>query len=99
MNIRFLKFLVALMGVLLALGVAALVAAIAVRLSHRAPSPEAAFAAPPITLPHGATIETMSVGADRIVLQVDLADGAVELVVIDLQTGRQLGTIPLREAP
>jgi uncharacterized protein DUF6476 len=99
MSIRPLKFLVAAMGVLLIAGVAALVAAIAVRLSHRGAPREAAFAAPPLTLPHGSTIETMSVGADRIVLQVDLADGSVELVVIDLQTGRQLGTIPLREAP
>jgi hypothetical protein len=99
MNIRLLKFLVAAMGMLLIAGVAALVAAIAVRLSHRGAPPEAAFAAPPLILPHGATIETMSVGADRIVLQLDLADGSMELVVIDLQTGRQLGTIPLREAP
>jgi hypothetical protein len=50
-------------------------------------------------LPHGSKIETMSIGSDRIVLQVDLVDGTVQLIVIDLATGRQLGTIPLREQP
>jgi Family of unknown function (DUF6476) len=99
-NIRFLKLLVAVMGVLLVAGVVGLVVTLAARLSHR-PSGLAAtaFSAPPVTLPHGSKIETMTVGADRIVLQVDLVDGSVELVVIDLATGRLTGTIPLREAP
>jgi Family of unknown function (DUF6476) len=100
MNIRLLKTLVAVMGVMLVVGVVFLVVAIASRLAHRAPTASAvAFTAPPITLPHGATIERMSSGADRIVLDVALADGSVELVVIDLATGRLLGIIPLKEAP
>ena len=100
MNLRALKLLVVVMGVLLVAGVVALVVAIAARLSHRAPAlPATAFTAPPITLPHGAKIETMSAGTDRIVLQVDLVDGSVEMVVIDLATGRLVGVIPLREAP
>lgn len=96
---RSLKILVVVMGVMLAGGLVALVAAVAMRLAHRAPPPPVAFTAAPITLPHGATIETMSTGLDRIVLQVSLADGTVELVVIDLATGRLVGTIPLQEAP
>jgi hypothetical protein len=92
---RGLKTLVIVMGVMLIVGVVGLVVAIATRLAHRAPAP--AFSAPPITLPHGSTIETMSIGSDRIVLQVDLVDGSVQLIVIDLATGRQLGTIPLQE--
>ena len=70
-------------------------------MSHRASAvaPSTAFTAPAISLPRGSKIETMSTGADRIVLQVDLVDGSVELVVIDLPTGRLVGTIPLREAP
>ncbi|MBV8779348.1 MAG: hypothetical protein JO258_19305 [Alphaproteobacteria bacterium] len=99
MNLRFLKILVAAMGALLVAGVAALAAAIAVRLSHRAPLPAVAFTAPPLSLPHGSTIEAMSTGPERIVLQVDLEDGSVELVVIDLASGRLIGTIPLKEAP
>jgi hypothetical protein len=30
---------------------------------------------------------------------VDLVDGSVELVVIDIATGRVIETIPLKEAP
>jgi hypothetical protein len=96
---RSLRTLVVVMGVMLVAGVAALVVAIGARLSHRVPTIPAAFGAPPIVLPHGSKIETMSTSTDRIVLQVDLVDGSVELIVIDLATGRELGTIPLREAP
>jgi hypothetical protein len=95
---RGLKILVVAMGILLVGGLAALVATIAVRLSHRE-APAAAFTAPPITLPKGATIEAMSTGPDRIALDLLLADHTRQLVVIDLATGRQLGSIPLREAP
>jgi hypothetical protein len=98
-NLRFLKILVVVMGVLLVGGIAALVGTIAARLSHRAAPPAASFTAPAITLPHGSKIDTMSVGTDRIVLQVDLVDGSVELVVIDIATGRVIETIPLKEAP
>jgi hypothetical protein len=92
---RALKILVVAMGVLLVVGFIALVAAIAVRLSHRAPAPGAAFTAPALTLPPGAKIERVSTGPDRIVLAVTLPDGTQQLLVIDLQTGQLLGTIPL----
>jgi hypothetical protein len=94
---RGLKALVIVMGVMLVVGIAGLVVAIATRLAHHAPPPIAAFSAPPVLLPHGSKIETMSIGSDRIVLQVDLVDGSVQLIVIDLASGRQLGTIPLQE--
>jgi Family of unknown function (DUF6476) len=94
---RGLKILVTAMGVLLVVGFAALVATIAVRLSHRAPAPAVAFTAPPVTLPPGANIERLSTGPDRIVLAIALPDGTKQLLVIDLQTGRLLGTIPLAE--
>jgi hypothetical protein len=61
--------------------------------------PATPITASPVTLPHGASIERMSVGPDRIVLQVMLADGSAELVVLDLATGRLVGIFPLREAP
>ena len=99
MNLRTLKIVVAAMGALLVAGIVVLAAAIAGRLAHRAPAPPGAFTAPPITLPHGATIEAMRTTPERIVLQVDLADGSVELVEIDLATGRLVTTIPLKEAP
>lgn len=95
MSLRFLKILVAVMGVMLVVGVVALAATVAARLSHRAPPPGTAFVALPIVLPAGAKIEAMSTGPDRIVLSLALADNTRRLLVIDLQTGRLLGTIPL----
>jgi len=100
MNLRTLKILVAAMGVMLVIGVVMLAVAIAGRLAHRPPPPPAAaFTAPPLTLPQGASIERMSAGPDRIVLEVLLSDGSAELVEIELATGRLLGVIPLKEAP
>lgn len=99
MNLRALKILVTVMGVMLIAGIAVLATAIATRTAHRSPSPAASFAAPPIPLPHGASIERMSTGSDRIVLEILLADGTAELVVIDLASGRLTGIIPLKEAP
>ena len=100
MNLRLLKILVAAMGVMLVAGIVVLAVVIAGRLAHRPPPPPgAAFTTPAVTLPHGASIERMSMGPDRIVLEVLLADGSAELVEIDLATGRLVGTIPLTEAP
>jgi hypothetical protein len=96
---RGLKALVIVMGVMLVAGIAALAALVAVRLSHLAPPPVAAFTAPAITLPKGARIEAISTGPDRVTLAILLTDGARELLIVDLRTGRELGTIPLQEAP
>lgn len=99
MNPRALKLLVAVMTALLVAGIAALAVGIAGKLSHRPTLPAEPVTAPPITLPHGASIERMSTGPDRIVLEILLPDGSAELVVIDLATGRPVGIFPLREAP
>ena len=97
---RGLKILVVVMGVMLVVGVAGLVVAIATRLSHRAAGAcSGVLRAADRCCRHGPKIETMSIGSDRIVLQVDLADGSVQLIVIDLASGKELGTIPLREQP
>ena len=92
---RGLKLLVAVMGVMLVAGVAVLVATLAVRLSQHTPVP--VFTAPPLALPKGAKIDAMSIGPDRIVLNIVLADGIRQLLVLDMRTGRLIGTIPLRE--
>jgi hypothetical protein len=99
MNLRFLKALVAVMAVILVAGVAALVVMVAGRLSHRPAPPPGAVTPPPIVLPHGASIERMSTGPDRIVLEILLPDGSAELVEIDLASGRLVATIPLQEGP
>ena len=101
MPVRGLKIAVIVMGVMLVIGVIVLVAAIAVRVSHKpaVPAPRAEFTAPAIDLPAGSHIEAMTAGPDRLVVDLLLADGARQLLIIDLVTGRRLGTIPLRAAP
>jgi hypothetical protein len=93
------------MGILLVGGFIALIVSIAYMTKHRQPTvPEAAvapapYAAPPVELPAGARIETMALGADRLVLNIVTQDGSREILVLDLASGRRLGTIPLRAAP
>jgi hypothetical protein len=94
------KVLVIVMGVMLVAGVIVLVVAIAGRVAQNpAAIGTQPFAAAPIELPPGARIEVMSTGPDRLVLDVLLGDGTRQLIVIDLATGRRLGTIPLRASP
>ena len=97
---RGLKIAVIVMGVLLVVGVVVLVAAIAARVSHKPapPASRAEFSAPPIDLPAGSHIEAMTAGPDRLVIDLVLADGTRQLLILDLATGRRLGTIPLRTA-
>lgn len=100
MPARTLTILVVVMGVMILAGFAVLGAMIAVRMSH--PSSSSAslrpFAAAPIALPAGARVEAISAGTDRLVIDIALADGDRQLVIIDLATGRRLGTVPLHTA-
>jgi hypothetical protein len=92
-----LKTLVVVMGVMLVVGFVALVVVIAGRVSHKTAGLAATqpYTAAPVEIPAGARIEAMSAGPDRLVLDLLLPDGNRELAVIDLGTGRRLGTIPL----
>lgn len=102
---RALKILVVVMGIMLIGGFIALIVSIAYMAKHRQAAAPAAsvtpapYAAPPIELPAGARIETMALGADRLVLSIITQDGNRELLMLDPATGRRLGTIPLRTAP
>ena len=95
---RALKILVGVMGAMILAAVALLGATMAGRLSKGAPT-AAGFAAAPIEIPAGAHVEAMSTGPDRVVLDLVLADGTRQLVILDLATGKKLGTIPLRPMP
>src|SRR4051794_25572412 len=91
--VRGLKTAVVVMGIMLVVGFVALIAAIAYRMSHpRVPSepttPSRPFSAPALDLPLGAHIEAMTVGADRLVLNLLLRDGGRQLLILDLSTGR-----------
>jgi Family of unknown function (DUF6476) len=98
---RALKILVVVMGVMLVVGFAALVALIAGRVSRGGPAATAAheFGSPAIDIPRGARIEAMTAGSDRLILALELPEGGRQLVVIDLAKGLRLGTIELHQAP
>ena len=95
---RALKILVVVMGVMLVVGFAALIFAIAGRVSHRRPEAAAnhPLATIPIEIPRDARVEAMTAVSDRLILDLVLPDGHRELVLIDLATGARLGTIELR---
>jgi hypothetical protein len=104
MPARALTILVVAMGVAILAGIAVIAATVAGRTFHSAPRtaasvtpapPPAPFTAAPIDLPKGAHVAAISTGTDRLVINVALADGSQELIVIDLATGRRLGTVPL----
>jgi hypothetical protein len=99
--IRTLKVLVIVMGIMIVAGFAALVVMIAGRVSRGGPAipPSTPLAAASLELPAGARIETIGVGAERLVIAVVLPDGNRELVIVDIASGRRLGMIPLRTAP
>jgi len=99
-----LKILVIVMGVMLVVGFAVLVVAIADRLAHpRSPAPIAAptVMAPggerrAIDLPAGAAVLAAQSDGDRVMLRLRLADGGEELILLDWKTGARLGTLDLR---
>jgi hypothetical protein len=95
---RAVKILVVVMGVILIGGFAVLVGVIAGRLSRGGNVPRS-FPATSIDIPRDARIEAMTVGTDRLVLELVLPEGGRRLVVIELATGARLGTIELRAAP
>ena len=97
-----LRVLVIIMGALIVAGFAVLGATIAGRMAKPhgdGVAPAQSFTAAPLDIPAGARIETMAAGSGRLVLDLVLKDGTRELIVIDLETGRKLGTMPLRTAP
>ena len=98
---RALKIAVVVMGVMLVIGFASLVAVIAGRASRGGSGlkPAPAFAGRAIDIPHGARIEAMAAGPDRLVLGLLLPEGNRRLLIIDLSSGAPLGTIELHNAP
>ncbi len=97
---RGLKILVVVLGVMIVVTFAVVVAVIAGRLSRGGSAGAGrSFADTTLDLPRGARIEAMAAGTDRLVLELALPEGGRRLVVIDLATGARLGTIELRSSP
>ena len=102
---RALKALVIAMAVLIAAGLGVIVVALVERAGEPlSDSPKAAAGAPAfgevrVPVPAGARLVETTVAGDRLILRLRLADGAARIVVVDLATGRRLGTVRLVLAP
>lgn len=103
-----LKAIVVILGLMILAGLTLMGAILAGRFAHRdaPPRPDvpaaataSAYTGPAIELPAGAQVDRMTIGGDRLVLDIALPAGGRELVILDLATGRQIGTIPLHRAP
>jgi hypothetical protein len=97
-NMRALKRLVIVLGVLLVAGLVALVAAVVYRLDHRA----VATAANPlggavfrVALPPGAKIVGTDIANNRLVARIELAGGGERLLLFDLASGASVATIEI----
>jgi|SRR5579864_837769 len=101
---RALKILVVVMGVLLVVGVAVVIATIVYRAIHQGVSTVAvapaasphAFGSATVRLPAGAKVVEMRNVGSRLVLRFERVDGTEALLVLDPETGAVLGTIELR---
>jgi hypothetical protein len=98
---RALKLLVVVLGVLIVVGVIGLVATMATRLAGKSPPASTTAAAPVafgrslIPVPAGATLVSTTGAGDRLVARIELPGGGQQLLVIDLGTGKPLGTLEL----
>jgi hypothetical protein len=109
-SLRALKILVAVMGVMLVLGVAALAVGVAYKLGHRRPHASrpaaASLAAPTLTagnrrpaiiaLPPGARIIGSQTDGDRLLVRLALPDGGEEFALFDWKTGARIGAFDFR---
>lgn len=108
---RALKAFVIGMAILLTLGMVVVVVTIVQRADEvGAPAPATASSPTPvaalssfdksrIVLPAGAEIVDMVAEGERLVLRLKLAGGGERLVILDMGSGRQLGTVELERAP
>lgn len=90
-----LKIIVGVMTVLLVAGFGALVGGLAMQARNK---PEAAFANAEIQLPKDARIVETTPAGDRLVLRAVTPDGQERLYVIDLGSGKPVGTIAVKRA-
>ena len=101
---RALKVLVVVMGVLLLAGVAVVIVTIMTRLAqHPAATAAAAMEGRPVpfgtttlALPAGARVIEMQSAGRRLALHLRHADGSEALLILDPDTGTEIGTIELK---
>lgn len=103
-----LKALVIVLGVLILVAAGAIAVTIYKRSVHGlAASPPAAektevhgaFGTKTIAIPAGAHVDDVATAQDRLVVRLRLADGNVRVLVLDIQTGDELGELDFAPAP
>jgi len=95
---RVLKAVVVILGIVIVVGLAVLIAEIGRRIFTAAETPapaESGYAEAVVPLPAGARARAMTGTGTRATLLIDRADGRQELVTIDLATGAVIGRITL----
>jgi len=99
---RALKILVAVMGVMLVAGLAVVIVTIFNRATQRqasVPAVSGSFGHTAVTLPAGARVVEMREAGGRLVLRLQRADGSDMLLILDLATGTEIGSIDLKPGP
>ena len=94
-NIRVRKALVIFLGVVIALGMAALLVTIGQRIADRVQSAPVRVDASKLVLPPGASVVEMNLDGDRIALRLNLAGGGQAIHIFDLRTGAPVGVLAL----
>ncbi len=97
MPIRGLTIFVIVMGVVIVLGFAVVVATIAGRLARGGGG--SSFGSSAIVIPKGGRVRAMTAEGGRLILSLSLPQGKAEILIIDLKTGARLGAIALNPAP
>lgn len=102
-NIRVLKAVVIGLGMLIVIGVVALIVGLFWRASRmgEGAGPAAPVAVPsalsaPVALPRGTEIAEMAAAGDRIVLRLRLADGTTRLLFVDPRAASIVGQLDLK---
>jgi len=101
-NIRVLKAVVIGLGLLIVVGVVALIVGLFWRASKMGETPAGAKVAPPTALsgpaalPRGAEITDMTTTGDRVVLRLRLADGTTRLMFVDPRGAAVTGQLDLK---
>ena len=94
---RTLKVVVIALGVLIVVAVVALVLKItdgAAPLGSRASYPPST-----VEIPRGAEVVATEVAGERLILHVRLENGDLRFIVVNLSTGKEIGSVDIREAP
>ncbi len=92
---RALKGLVIAMALLIAIGLAVVAVAIVNRLGDGGfgASPPAEFGTAKVEIPSGSVVSKTVVEGDRLLVYLRLSGGRESIVVVDLKTGKSLGSI------